>query len=175
MDRVDSSAFASMGPIEGYDNEKDPCRGRPLRLCASHLCPASSTLTLDLSVPSSVSGHVARIASVVGRTALSTSSRHQQRTATLAWRCTCACSPLLLERAPSSSINPVVISPHHTTQDAAEDETQLAALKRLSRSHPRLERDDDLAFIAFQKRFDEFPEPTEKGEHQRKERGSLLV
>ncbi|XP_008652020.1 uncharacterized protein [Zea mays] len=149
-DRVDSYVFASAGPAKGYDDEKDLCWGQPLRLRASHLRPVSSAFMRDLSVSASASGHTTRIASAVGRAIFSTSSRHQQRTTTLTWRCTCACSPLLLERAPSSSVNPVVVSPHHATQDATEDETQLAALKRLSRTRPHLERDDDLTFIAFQ-------------------------
>jgi hypothetical protein len=106
------------GACQGLRRRERSVLGQPLRLRASHLRPVSSAFMRDLSVSASASGHTACIASAVGRAIFSTSSRHHQRTTTLTWRCTCACSPLLLERAPSSSVNPVVVSPHHATQDA---------------------------------------------------------
>lgn len=126
-------ASASARPAEGYDNEDYPCRGRSLCLPAGRLCPASSALTPDFSVSASASGHATRIASAVGRVALSTLSQHPWRTATLAWRFMCVC---LVERAPHlSPSTPSSILPHHATQYAVEDETQVVALKRLSRHH----------------------------------------
>lgn len=130
------TAPASARPTEGYDDEDDSCRGQSLCLRAGRLCPASSALTPDFSVYASTSGHATRIASTVGRVALSTLSQHPWRTATLAWRFTCVCSPALVERAPHlSPSTPSSILPHRATQCAVEDETQVVALKRLSRHH----------------------------------------